>query len=263
MTLGVDVGHERIKAVVFSEGCILASTVFRASGPVDSLGVEAWNRIRKANPRLVGPLPRMFITGVGRERVEGCEGRPSEVLCQLVGARFWNPYVRTVVDLGAEGTRVIKGDALGRPLGFKLNDRCGAGTGVFLETVASMLGITIEQMGEKDPGGLPSFSITTTCAVFAESEIVGHIHRGACREEIISAVHDAVGAKVASMVRSIAPEPEVMLTGGLARDRALVERIQRYLGVNLMVPPEPELTGAIGAAILAQRGEFTQEEQGG
>ncbi len=251
MTLGIDIGHENVKAVAMEDGLVTAKVVFRAAGGVSRTAWEAWERIRALLPRIGEDPPRTFVTGVGRDVISWCQGRPTEMSCHLAGAKYWIDSVRTVIDLGAEGIKVSKGDSSGRLTGFVLNDRCGAGTGIFLETVAEMLGITLEDLGEQQLGSVPPIPLTSTCAVFAESEIVGQIHRGVPREMIMSGVLEAVAGRVASLVKAVGPETDVVATGGVSRNRALVRVLERHLGVRVMVPPEPQLMGALGAALLA------------
>ena len=257
MTLGIDIGHENVKAVLMEDDLVTAKVVFRAAGGVSRTAWEAWERIRALLPGVGEDPPRTFVTGVGRDAIPWCQGRPTEMSCHLAGAKYWIESVRTVIDLGAEGIKVSKGDPSGRLMGFVLNDRCGAGTGIFLETVAEMLGISLEAFGEQQLMSIPPIPLTSTCAVFAESEIVGQIHRGVPREMIISGVLEAVAGRVASLVKAVGPERDVVATGGVSRNKALIHVLERHLGIPIMVPPEPQLMGALGAALLASGLEVT------
>lgn len=252
VTLGIDVGHETIKAVLLEGGLVVEKVIFKVAGSVEEAVKAAWESVRGLlDQEHVQSPPRTFVTGVGREMVSFCHGRPTEMASHVAGAHHWIRSARTVVDLGAEGIRVSRCDPRGRLLHFLLNDRCGAGTGVFLETVAEMMGIPVEEMGSLVDGASCGFALTSTCAIFAESEIVGQVHRGASRGEILWAVHDAIGARVASLVKRARPEPDVVATGGVAQNRAIVAALERRLGMPVRVPPEPEMMGALGAALLA------------
>lgn len=251
MTLGIDIGHKTVKAVLVEDGLVIAKVFFEAAGGVARTAWEAWERIKELVSGISDDPPRTFVTGVGRDCVPWCQGRPTEMSCHLAGVRYWMDSVKTVIDLGAEGIKVSKGDSEGRLRGFVLNDRCGAGTGIFLETVADMLGIALEAMGEGELTCNQAISLTTTCAVFAESELVGYIHKGVPREAIISGVLDSVAARIASLAKSIGLERDLAATGGVSKNKALIHLLERKLGVPILVPPEPELVGALGAALLA------------
>lgn len=252
LTLGIDVGHETVKAVLLKGGFVMEKVIFKAAGSVQEAARAAWESIRalldNEDARVV---PKTFVTGVGREMVSFCHGKPTDMASHVRGAHHWIQSSRTVVDLGAEGIRVSRCDPGGRLLHFILNDRCGAGTGVFLETVAEMMGIPVGEMGNLVDGVSCGLALTSTCAIFAESEILGHVHRGVSRGEILWAVHDAIGVRVASLVKRARPEPDVVATGGVAQNRAIVAALERHLGMPVVVPPEPEMMGALGAALLA------------
>src|SRR4030067_3477089 len=145
------------------------------------------------------------------------------MFCHLRGAHWFLPAVRTVIDTGAEGIRIRKGDGEGNLAHFVLNDRCAAGTGIFLETVASMMRIPLAEMGLLSLRSSREIFLTSTCAVFGESEIVGQIHRGALREGILRAAHESVASKIAVLTRRIGIEPEGILTGGVARNQGVVD----------------------------------------
>jgi predicted CoA-substrate-specific enzyme activase len=133
-----------------------------------------------------------------------------------------------------------------------LNDKCAAGAGIFLETVAFMLKLPIDQIGPASLRSSKKVELTTTCAVFAESEIVAEIHRGAAREDILSGVHESIVAKVIANINRVGVEPEVVLTGGVAKNVGMVETFRRMLQLDAKVPRFPETAGALGAAILAR-----------
>lgn len=251
LTLGIDVGHRNTKAALLEEGFVIGKALFGAAGSVEKLAMEAWEKIREIT-RVQQPVsPRIFVTGVGRNKGLAGHGSPTEMASHLRGAHHWLPSVRTVVDLGAEGVRVSRCDQRGRLLHFVINDRCAAGTGMFLESVAQMMGLSVSEMGLLALEGSPGLRLTSTCAVFAESEIVGHVHKGVSRQNILWALHDSLGARVAALVQKVRPEPEVVATGGVARNQSLLKAMERHLGFPILVLPEPEMMGALGAALLA------------
>jgi predicted CoA-substrate-specific enzyme activase len=170
----------------------------------------------------------------------------------VAGAHREYPGARTVIDLGAEGSRISRCDSKGRLANFLLNDKCASGTGVFLETVAGMLATPIADIGLLSLRSANRLELTTTCAVFAESEIVAEIHRGSSKEDILRAVNQSIAAKVAESCRRFGVEPEIVLTGGVARNVGVVDELASQLGVEIRVAGNPEIAGAVGAAILAR-----------
>ncbi|MGQ9860182.1 MAG: acyl-CoA dehydratase activase [Thermodesulfobacteriota bacterium] len=253
LSLGIDVGHQTVKAVLVEDGLVAGKVILRVAGSVEGATMAATESLSTLLGLKKGEISqRVFVTGVGREKVSRCHGRPTEMASHVRGVHHWFSSARTVVDMGAEGIRVSRCDSQGRLLHFVLNDRCGAGTGVFLETVAEMMGVGLEEMGSLGQEAGEALALTSTCAIFAESEIVAHVHRGVKREKILWAVHDAVAARAAALVQRSRPEPLVVGSGGVARNRAIVASLERHLGVSVLIPPEPEMMGALGAALLAQ-----------
>ena len=252
ITAGLDIGHQSVKGIILADRQIIRHITLKLSGEVDASAKMAFERLlteARLQPSQVG---RVFATGIEREKVSIADGHRTEMLCHLKGAHRLFPGARTVIDLGAEGIRVLRGDAEGNLRDFMMNDKCAAGTGIFLETVAMMLRIPLAEMGLLSRRGSGKLVLTSTCAVFAESEIVGEIHRGAPMEDILQAVHESVAAKIAQLSRRIGLEPQLILTGGVARNSGIIEALEKNLELAIRTPENPEIVGALGAAILAR-----------
>lgn len=252
ITAGLDIGHQSVKGIILADRQIIRHITLKLSGEVDASAKMAFERLlteARLQPSQVG---RVFATGIEREKVSIADGHRTEMLCHLKGAHWLFPGARTVIDLGAEGIRVLRGDAGGNLRDFMMNDKCAAGTGIFLETVAMMLRIPLAEMGPLSRRGSGKLVLTSTCAVFAESEIVGEIHRGAPMEDILQAVHESVATKIAQLSRRIGLEPQLILTGGVARNSGIIEALEKNLALAIRTPENPEIVGALGAAILAR-----------
>lgn len=252
ITAGLDIGHQSVKGIILADRQVIRHITLKLSGEVDASAKMAFERLlteARLQPRQVG---RVFATGIEREKVSIADGHRTEMLCHLKGAHRLFPGARTVIDLGAEGIRVLRGDAEGNLRDFMMNDKCAAGTGIFLETVAMMLRIPLAEMGALSRRGSGKLVLTSTCAVFAESEIVGEIHRGAPMEDILQAVHESVATKIAQLSRRIGLEPQLILTGGVARNSGIIEALEKNLALAIRTPENPEIVGALGAAILAR-----------
>jgi (R)-2-hydroxyacyl-CoA dehydratese activating ATPase len=252
ITAGIDIGHESVHVVLLEEKQVLRQASFIISGEVGAAARTAFETILDQQGMDLKQVDRLFATGVGREKVAFADGHPTEMLCQVVGAHWYFPKARTVIDLGAEGSRILRCDAGGNLTNFLLNDKCASGAGVFLETVADMLNLSVDEIGPASLRSLKKVELTTTCAVFAESEIVAEIHRGTAREDILAGVHESIVAKVIGNSHRIGVEPEVVLTGGVAKNLGIIETFRLNFKLDVKVPEFPETTGALGAAILAR-----------
>ena len=250
-TIGIDIGHQHAKAVIFGNNRIVSHVSLAVSGEVQAAAKIVFDKVLKQARVKKNRIDRVFATGVGREKVGFADGHPTEMLSHVHGAHWLFPAARTVIDLGAEGSRILRCDSNGNLTNFVMNDKCASGAGVFLETVAEMMQISLSDMGPLSLKSSNKLALTNTCAVFAESEIVAEIHRGTSKEDILQGVHESIASKVASCSNRTDVEPEVVLTGGVARNIGVFEALKEQLGLDILVPPHPEIVGALGAAILA------------
>ncbi|MBI5911297.1 MAG: 2-hydroxyglutaryl-CoA dehydratase [Betaproteobacteria bacterium] len=253
ITAGIDIGHESVNVVVLQEDGILGHASFVISGEVGAVARVAFEQTLSQLGIARGSIQRIFATGVGRENVALADGHRTQMLSHVRGAHRLVPGARTVIDVGAEGSRVMRCDANGNLTNFALNDKCASGSGVFLETVAGMLDLPLPDIGGLSLRASRTVVLTSTCAVFAESEIVAEIHRGSSKEAILWGVNEAIVSKIAATARRVGIEPELALTGGVARNAGVVQALREQLKVEVAVPEHPEIAGALGAAILARQ----------
>ena len=253
ISAGIDIGFESINVVLLEDNRIIRSGTVVIAGGVETAANHAIEAVlHKAGIKRSG-IHRLFATGVGREKVPFAHGHRTEMLAHACGAHWLFPEVRTVLDVGAEGSRFLRCDAEGNLTNFVMNDKCASGAGVFLETVAEMLQIPLSQMGPVSLESSKEVVLTTTCAVFAESEIVAEIHRGSSKEDILWGVHESITGRLALASKRIGIEPELAFTGGVALNIGVVKALEKQLGIPVRVPEDPQIVGALGAAILATR----------
>jgi len=252
ITTGIDIGHQSVNVAIMGNDGIVDHGTFVIAGKVEAAAKRAFDETLETAGLQREEIDSVFATGVGREHVTFTQGHRTEMSCHVLGAHREYPDARTVIDLGAEGSRISRCDSEGRLTNFVLNDKCASGTGVFLETVAGMLATPISEIGPLSRRSSEKLELTTTCAVFAESEIVAEIHRGCSKEDILRAVHESVAAKIVASCTRFGIEPEIVLTGGVARNVGVVDALESQLGVDIKVPRHPEIAGALGAAILAR-----------
>ena len=161
-------------------------------------------------------------------------------------------YKRQVVDIGGQDSKVIRLDEKGRVLDFAMNDKCAAGTGRFLEVMAAALEVGLEELASLSAEADRATPISSTCTVFAESEVVSLLAAGVPRVEVARGLHESVAARTAGLLYRVGLVEAVMMTGGVAKNSAVVQALEERLQVGINVPPEPQIAGALGAALLAR-----------
>ena len=251
-TAGVDVGAITAKAVILDGEELLATAVIlagydraAAAGLVLSQALAQAGLAREQIGCLIG-------TGYGRVQVAGASRTVTEITCHARGAHYLCPSVRTVIDIGGQDSKGIAVGPAGRVLDFVMNDKCAAGTGRFLEVMARALEVGLADFGALALSAPRRAKISSTCTVFAESEVVTHLGAGVPRDEISAGIHESIAARVATMVGRISVQDEVVLTGGVARNAGVARMLEEKLGHAIVVPEHAQLAGAIGAALIAQ-----------
>lgn len=251
---GIDVGYQSIKVLALDKSRVLGSFCLVTGSDAATGAQKAIQTLFHKLDLEMNSLSKHFVaTGAGRNSLEPTWKKFSDIRCQAVGARFLHPQVRLVINVGAETCRAIKIDETGLILESVENDKCAAGSGIFIDEMSSALELTPKEAGAIALTAGRKEKITSLCAVFAESEVVSAIHRGVPREEILAGMHDAITQRIVSAAIRIKPEPDVVLTGGLANNPCIVAMVGDKLGLPLFVPENPEMVGALGAALLARK----------
>jgi len=212
------------------------------------------NPLRRCQELMSGrDYGRLVVTGYGRHLVApALKGEVvSEIRAFAIGARYSYPDCHTVIDIGGQDCKVILMSPGGEVQKFEMNDRCAAGTGKFLEIMANTLEVNIQELGNLALSASRKVQINSLCTVFAESEVVSLIARGEEPGAIALALHDAIATRIATMARRVGTRERVVFAGGAALNQCLRKLVGEKLGIELTVPAEPQLVGAIGAAILA------------
>ena len=252
ISAGLDVGSRTIKMVTFD-------TIVR-----DSIVVETGaNPLRRCQELMSGrDYERLVVTGYGRHLIApALHGEViSEIRAFAVGARYLYPDCGTVIDIGGQDCKVILLSDNGEVQKFEMNDRCAAGTGKFLEIMANTLEVKINELGNLAKGASKNVQINSLCTVFAESEVVSLIARGEQPAAIALALHDAIATRISTMVRRVGIKERVVFAGGAALNQCLNRLVGEKLNIELTVPREPQIVGAIGAAILAGNIIFNNNE---
>lgn len=251
LTLGVDIGSLTTKSVILNERQILAWSLIQSSDNVE-IGIEEAVNKSLTDARIsLNQIESISFTGVGKNYAPYAGKQLAEGKCSIAGARFLNTQITGVVDIGAESSRVTKCDSAGRVVGYAVNDKCAAGTGIFLDTMSKLLKIDLTDSKALDKVE-NKIDITSTCVVFAESEVVSLIHKGVNRFDLWMGINRSVANRVCTLVNKLRLDGITAVIGGVARNPVFVFCLREMLGNKLFVPDDPELTNAMGASILAK-----------
>ncbi|MHA1263200.1 MAG: acyl-CoA dehydratase activase, partial [Candidatus Freyarchaeota archaeon] len=251
-TAGIDIGALTAKSVILEDGEILAYTII----PSGSNSKETAQRVMEATLSEAGlsqdDVTFTVATGYGRVNVPFADKQVTEISCHAKGAYTLFPTVRTVIDIGGQDSKAIKVGKNGRVVEFAMNDRCAAGTGRFLEVMAKALEVRLEDLGELSLKSRNKARISSICTVFAESEVISRISEGTPKVDIIAGIHEAIANRIFGMASRVRIEKDLVLTGGVAKNRGVVKALEEKVGFKILVPKEPQIVGALGAAVIAR-----------
>lgn len=253
---GIDIGSRTIKVVLLeSDGCRILGSGVSDQGVKQAVLAQRLLAGTLADAGLTRrSVGRIVATGYGRNMVKAADAVVSEIGCHARGVRHWVPDARTVIDIGGQDSKVIWLNADGRVREFTVNDRCAAGTGRFLEIVASRLELGLDRMGALATKARKPAAISSMCAVFAETEIVGLLAVGVKPSDIGAGVQAAIAARISSLAGRRLEDP-VVFTGGVSMIPGMAGALGQALARRVRVSPTPRLTGALGAALFAAERE--------
>ena len=250
-TLGIDIGSASSKAIILKDGTeVVASAVVQAG-----TGTSGPGRVLEAifaNSGLAWTdMKRVIATGYGRFAVQEADRQLSEITCHGKGIFFLCPTAGTIIDIGGQDAKAISLDAKGNIEKFFMNDKCAAGTGRFLEVMSRVLEVELDGMADAHFAAEKPAHVSSTCTVFAESEVISLLSMGTPKNDIIAGVHQSVASKACALAYRSGVKDDVVMCGGVARNGGVVDAIGKELGRKVTVAPNPQLTGALGAALIA------------
>ena len=247
---GVDIGSTMTKVAIMGDDLI--ASVIGPTGPEHRrLAHKVMEEALERAGLSFQDLTYVVATGYGRINVPFADKQITEISCHARGVHSLLPTVKTVIDIGGQDSKGMKLKE-GKLTGFVMNDKCAAGTGRFLEIIAEALGVRLEDLGRLSLEAKQVTRISNTCTVFAEQEVVSQLANGEPVENLIAGIHQAIATRIFGLVNKLKIEPDVAVTGGGAKNIGLVRALEEKMGCTLLVPPEPLLTGAIGAALLGK-----------
>ena len=248
---GIDVGSLSAEAVLLKDGRVVTFSIIPTGADSRKAAEKALTAAMESAGLQFDDLAVIVATGYGRISIPFAHKRITEITCHGRGAFYLDPAVRTVIDIGGQDSKVIRLNQQGKVLDFAMNDKCAAGTGRFLEVMATALEVVLENLAALSDQAVRAISISSTCTVFAETEVVSLLAGGADRAEIARGLHESIAARTSSLVYRVGLDEAVLMTGGVAKNSAVVKALEEKLQLRIIVPPEPQIAGALGAALLA------------
>ncbi len=250
---GVDVGSMSAEAVLLKDDEMIASSIIVVKpNPVDSATTVMDTVLEEANLRLKD-ITFCVSTGYGRERIPFAQHNISEISCHGKGARWANPRVHTIIDVGGQDCKAIRVDEAGDLKDFVMNDKCAAGTGRFLEGIAKTFGVPVSELGQMALEGDDPVPISSICTVFTQFDVMVHLGEGQSMQNVALGVAETLATRVNRLVAKVGIEDEVCVTGGVAKNAAVVKALERVIGRQVCdLGVDPQIVGALGAALFAK-----------
>lgn len=256
---GIDIGSLTCDAVIIDESANIVSSSIVLTGARSRNAIEtAYARAREEAGLNSDKVAGLISTGYGREQVEGRLKSITEISCHARGAAFLFPKTRLILDIGGQDSKTIKVGEGGQVLDFAMNDKCAAGTGRFFEVMARALEIDLDDMGQLASRATNKLSISSMCTVFAESEVVSLVARGEPVEDIVAGLCRAVAERTRALAQRVGIAPEVTMTGGVAKNLGVVHALEELLDQKFNIPAEPQIVGALGAALFAREATLSK-----
>ena len=259
-TMGIDVGSTASKCIVLKDGQEIVGKSLVSVGAGTSGPARAIREVLENCNMKREDMGYVLATGYGRNSLEGiADQQMSELSCHARGAYFLFPKVRTVIDIGGQDVKILEIEN-GMMVNFAMNDKCAAGTGRFLDVMARVLEVKVEDLAPLGAQSTVEVGISSTCTVFAESEVISQLAKGTDKRDIINGIHRSVASRVVGLAHRIGVRDEVVMTGGVAQNYGVVNALQKELGHEIHTSPLTQYNGALGAALFAyQRYQKEQE----
>lgn len=252
-TLGIDIGSTSSKIVIIDD----SNTIITSGVVVGGAGTSGPSKVIDDAFHNSGlqwnDIALTIATGYGRVGFKPANKQISEITCHGTGVHFLVPSVRTIIDIGGQDVKALSLTEDGLVFRFLMNDKCAAGTGRFLEVMAKVLETDVNQLGSLSAQADTIVDISNTCTVFAESEVISRLASGISPANVAAGIHQSVARRVASLAARVNVIPDVVLTGGVAKNQGIVKALTETLQLPVLIAPNCQITGALGAALLAMR----------
>lgn len=249
---GIDIGSRATKTVIMDDGAILSSDISDTGPESIKTAYHGINQALGKTSITMEHIDYTVATGYGRVLVPFAAENVSEISCHARGISWYFPTVRTILDMGGQDCKAINCDGTGRVTNFVMNDKCAGGTGRFLETIADVLNVPLSEIGETALSSNKLVPFNTVCAVFARSEAVSYLKRGISRADILAGLNEAIAVRCLNLLKRVSIEKEFTITGGISKNSGMVAKIREKVGLEPRLCEDPQLVGALGAALFAR-----------
>lgn len=250
-TLGMDIGSTTSKCILLKDGNEIIAKALCVGGLGTSGPEDVKKELIDSTDVNIEEISSIAVTGYGRNKYKGGDLEISELTCHALGSNFIFPDVRTVIDIGGQDAKVICLSSTGRMSNFVMNDKCAAGTGRFLDVMASILRVDISELELLAKKAEKPATISSTCTVFAESEVISQLANGESRENVIAGICNSVATRVSSLARRAGIKEKVCMSGGVAKNGAVRDAMSKALDTEILYSSLAQYFGAIGAAVYA------------
>lgn len=254
--IGIDAGSLTTKVVIMENGNVLSGYITRIGDDIEISVREAIKAVYDKAGLQPGGDDYIVSTGIGGKAITFANENKAITTCLARGINRLFPQARMGIDIGAETCTVVKLSERGRVTDWGNQDKCAAGTGIFLEQMSKLMQLPFEKMSELSLQAKEAADITNTCAVFAESEVISHIHRDppTPKENVVAGIFASTVSRLMVICKRVGIQKEVAVTGGVALNMGIIKKLEKELSFSVLVPAEPQTVAALGAAILAQEG---------
>ena len=251
LTMGVDIGSSASKCVIMRNGTEIVAKALASVGAGTSGPEKAISEVMRQYGGQRADILWVCATGYGRNSLKEANKEVSELSCHAKGAHYLFPGVKTVIDIGGQDVKALHMDGAGRLINFVMNDKCAAGTGRFLDVMSRVLETRISDLAEQGAKSKKLVTISSTCTVFSESEVISHLANSETIPDVINGIHRSVASRIAGLAKRVGVEEPVVMTGGVASNFEVVRYVSEELRAPIMTSPLSQYNGAIGAAIYA------------
>ncbi len=249
---GIDIGSRAAKAVVLGDGSIVSSVICDTGPESVKTSRMTIAEALKGTGLSLQDIHYIVATGYGRVLVPFANENVSEISCHARGINWYFPNVRTILDMGGQDCKAINCDSNGLVTNFIMNDKCAGGTGRFLEMIAEVLNTTLEEIGELSLSSNSAIPFNTICAVFAQTDAIAHFRKGVPKSDILAGLHEAIATRSYNLLKRVSLEKDFSITGGIAKNAGMVAKLRDKVGMEPLLCEDPQIVGALGAALFAE-----------
>ncbi|MCX8111421.1 MAG: acyl-CoA dehydratase activase [Syntrophorhabdaceae bacterium] len=253
LVAGIDIGSITTEALLFDKDKgIVGYTILQTGADSKKTAEMALEKVLAFPSKKPSDIAFTIATGCGRKRADFAQQAITEITCIAKGVNYLFPEARTIIDIGGQDTKVIRVDEKGRVAEFEMNDKCAAGTGRFIEVMAKALNVDLDKIGDISLQHKKEVTISSICTVFAESEVISLVSEGEALEDILYGIHKAISDRTMGLITRLGgAQPDIIMTGGVAKNIGVVKALEKALNTQIKIYVEPQIVGALGAAILA------------